>query len=407
MPAAAAEQISFSLQADYECADVASENINILSSLLSRSSMRSLEGLLLNNPGVRCSPARSCLALSARDPTAAAVAGVINTIFIIPCPLQVLLSPLGSWFEFLSAYGVSRQAFCGILLWQAGRIITDSNLAVAGNVILTLQRWGLSSSDINRSVLQRAPQALLLQQEHLQQLHSFLRQACGLPNSRVRDLVVATPLVLLQDVQQQLQPRLRSLVDALGADQQQLAAVLAKLPGLLMADHSSSIQPRLQQLQAFGFLDPELRQLVCADPAVLTLSCSSLQRKWDFLTVHMGLGREQVLQQCPGYFSKALVSEVGPRYSYIALHGLQERVACQPAPMAQQPQQQQRRQQQQRQQQQEPQQQLHLGKLLDPSIPEFLAALGRAGAAAEFEAHAQRWAQTEGLKWTAARVISS
>jgi hypothetical protein len=47
---------------------------------------------------------------------------------------------------------------------------------------------------------------------------------------------------------------------------------------------------------------------------------------------------------------------------------------------------------------------LHLGLLLEPSIPEFLTLLGRPDAADDFAAHAQHWAQTEGLKWTAARV---
>lgn len=63
MPTAVAEQIALSLQSDYDCADVVSDNISILSNLFPRSSMRSLERLLLTNPGVR----RSTFVASSRS----------------------------------------------------------------------------------------------------------------------------------------------------------------------------------------------------------------------------------------------------------------------------------------------------------------------------------------------------
>jgi uncharacterized protein YhaN len=184
-------------------------------------------------------------------------------------------------------------------------------------------------------------------------------------------------------------------------------------------------------------------------------SIASLQRKWQYLTQQIGAGKQEMLLQCPTYFSKTLVTEVGPRHSYVVQHGLQRCLSC-----AQQQQQQQglvpfhttapqgaqeqgslhmhqqqqtttqisqtQQQQQQLAQLQEQQQlhqqlisveqqqqqaqadiRLHLGLLLKPSVPEFLALLGRADAADEFAAHAQHWAQTEGLKWTAARVTQS
>jgi hypothetical protein len=206
-----------------------------------------------------------------------------------------------------------------------------------------------------------------------------------------------------------------------------------------MADHASRTQPRLQLLRSFGFVGPDLLQLVCADPVVLTLSTSSLQRKWQYLTECMGAGKQQVLQECPTYFSKALVGEIAPRYSFVVERRMQGRFACTAHCPGQQKQQQpeqllargeikqpQRNEllQQQRQhppgrpeqlqpscgqgyrsgdQQQGCRQQLHLGKLLDPSIPEFLQVLGQADAA-EYEEYVQRWMQTEGLKWTAVRV---
>lgn len=121
--------------------------------------------------------------------------------------MQVLMGPLASWNEFLAAYGVSQQAFCGILMWEAAHILTDSTPFQAGTVILTLQQWGLSSSNINRSVLLRAPQVLLLELQQLHAIHTFLQERCGLPSSRIRDVVVAMPQLLLQDVQHQLQRR--------------------------------------------------------------------------------------------------------------------------------------------------------------------------------------------------------
>jgi DNA primase len=178
----------------------------------------------------------------------------------------------------------------------------------------------------------------------------------------------------------------------------------------------ATLQPRLEQLRQFGFLQgSELLQLVLADPGVLTLSLVSLQRKWQYLTEQMGLDKHAVLQYCPAYFSKALVAEVGPRHSYVMQQGLQACVACseQQTQQEQQGQQQQQQQEQgqpqqeqgqQQQQQQGQQQPLHLGKLLDCSIPELLTLLGRTHAAAEYAAHAQLWAQTEGLKWTVVRV---
>lgn len=182
---------------------------------------------------------------------------------------------------------------------------------------------------------------------------------------------------------------------------------------------------------------------MCADPAVLVFSTTSLQRKWQYLTEQIGLGKSEVLLQCPTYFSKALVSEVGPRHSYVMQHGLQRYLDCgqqqlqvqmaSEASLPQNVQAQGRLDMQQQQQLAQPQEQqqwhqqlviiqqqqqlstalqqqaqadvrLHLGLLLEPSIPEFLALLGRADAADDFAAHAQHWAQTEGLKWTAARV---
>jgi hypothetical protein len=205
-----------------------------------------------------------------------------------------------------------------------------------------------------------------------------------------------------------------------------------------MADHNSSIQPRLQVLRCFGFVGQELLQLVCADPVVLTLSTSSLQRKWQYLTECMAAGKQQVLQECPMYFSKALVTVIAPRFSYVLERGMEGRFSSQA--QEQQEREQPVRSEQllawgaieqlqgdgsQGQQQQERQpeqlklpcgqtlgfgeqqagfgQQLHLGKLLDPSIPEFLQVMGQTDAA-DYEAHVQRWVQTEGLKWTAARV---
>lgn len=226
----------------------------------------------------------------------------------------------------------------------------------------------------------------------------------------------------------------RLCVQELGADVQQLVSCLCRQPGLLMADHASSTQPRLAALRAFGFDPSELLQLVLADPVVLTLSTSSLTRKWEFLTQQMGLGKQQVLQQCPSYFSKPLVCEIGPRYSFVVQQGLQGCFTCRQGLGHQQLRPEQQGQQQPQPGEQQPpllpppgsqaqgaatvqgqqpapssqqrqQQQVHLGLLLEPPLPEFLRMLGQAGAAAdEYEAHVQHWAQTEGLRWTAARV---
>jgi hypothetical protein len=154
--------------------DLLVDNVNLVAHLFPRSSMRSIEKLLLKNP-------------------------------------KVLLTQLSAWNDFLTAYGVSQHAFRGILSWEAAQIITHSSPFQAGTMIMTLQQWGLSAVDINRSILQRAPQVLLLTQEHLQQFYSFLGDTCGLPGNRIRDFVVASPLVLLQDLQQQLQPRVEML----------------------------------------------------------------------------------------------------------------------------------------------------------------------------------------------------
>jgi hypothetical protein len=51
----------------------------------------------------------------------------------------------------------------------------------------------------------------MLEQQQLQELHVFLQDDCGLPDSRIRDFVAAAPMVLLQDVQQQLRPRVSRL----------------------------------------------------------------------------------------------------------------------------------------------------------------------------------------------------
>lgn len=178
-----------------------------------------------------------------------------------------------------------------------------------------------------------------------------------------------------------------------------MAALLCKSPGLLVADHSGSIMIKLQQLRQFGFDGPQLLQLVIADPNVLSLSTTSLQLKWQYLTEEMSLGKQHVLQQCPTYFSKALIGEVGPRHSFVLEHKLQAAVQC-----GSSGQQAQDCEAAMQQQQQPPVQTLHLGVLLDPSIPEFLTLLGKADAAAEFAAHGQLWQQTEGLKWAAIRV---
>jgi hypothetical protein len=150
------------------------ENVRLMARLFPRSSMRSIEKVLLKNP-------------------------------------QLLLTQLSAWNDFLTAYGVSQHAFRGILSYEAAQIITNSSPFQAGTVILTLQQWGLSAVDINRSVLQKAPQVLLLTQGHLQQLYRFLGSTCGLPGNRIKDFVVASPHVLLQDIQQQLQPRVKFL----------------------------------------------------------------------------------------------------------------------------------------------------------------------------------------------------
>lgn len=152
-----------------------------------------------------------------------------------------------------------------------------------------------------------------------------------------------------------------------------------------------------------GFESPELLQLVCADPTVLSLSSSSLQCKWEYLTQQMGLGKREVLTQCPAYFSKTLITEVGPRHSYVVQRGLQARIAADgPVPLRDSA----GVVQQQQRQLQPPTP--HLGRLLDPSIPEFLAALGQEGpdAAAVYQAHAEQWAATEGLRWTGVRVTT-
>jgi hypothetical protein len=86
---------------------------------------------------------------------------------------------------------------------------------------MTLQQWGLSATDTIRSILQRAPQVLLLNPQHLQGLYRFLGGTCGLSGSIIKDFVAASSLVLMQDVQQQLQPRVELLqqVIALPASQ--------------------------------------------------------------------------------------------------------------------------------------------------------------------------------------------
>jgi len=175
MPLGSAEQVATAAPVVDSCdLHVALENLQLLAAYFPRSSFRSLEKLVAQNP-------------------------------------LVLVTPLAPWRDFLAAYGVSEQAFCGIIMWQAAAIITSSTSFQAGTVILTLQNWGLSSTHINKSVLLRAPQVLLLQQPCLQTLYSFLNGVCLLSADRIRDLVVASPHVLLQDVQDDLQPRVAML----------------------------------------------------------------------------------------------------------------------------------------------------------------------------------------------------
>lgn len=175
MPLGSAKQVATATPVVDSCdLHVSLENLQLLAEYFPPSSFRSLEKLVAKNP-------------------------------------LVLVTPLAPWRDFLAAYGVSQQAFCGIIVWQAAAIITSSTPFQAGTVILTLQNWGLSSTHINKSVLLRAPQVLLLQQSRMQSLYSFLSDVCLLSADRVRDLVVASPLVLLSDVQQDLQPRVTML----------------------------------------------------------------------------------------------------------------------------------------------------------------------------------------------------
>lgn len=179
-----------------------------------------------------------------------------------------------------------------------------------------------------------------------------------------------------------------------------------------MADATSTVQPRLQQLRQFGFQGPELLQLVTADPELLSLSISALQRKWQYLTAQMGLGKQHVLHQCPTYFTKNLMTDIGPRHSFVIQRHLQACLACNQQQQGHQQDTgqgvivttQHSQHQAQGQAREQPNDTIHLGMLLDPSIPEFLGMLDEADAAAEYAAHVQLWAQTEGLKWTAVRV---
>lgn len=209
------------------------------------------------------------------------------------------------------------------------------------------------------------------------------------------------------------------------------------------------MQPRMELLQQLGYAGSLRLQLLLADPGLLALSLSALQRKHTYLTQRLGLGCADVLSQFPAYYSKSLMTDVGPRHAFVMVHALLHKVAMQSAAaraasMQDRCQRQEQGQQEQciqsisapimaaqqcnapwqmqeaasgqrqpmfaeyqqtRQQGKQLDAIIHLGMLLEPSLPEFLALLGMPDAHEEYAEFAQHWRETDGLQWTAVRAL--
>ncbi|GLI60804.1 hypothetical protein VaNZ11_002909 [Volvox africanus] len=227
---------------------------------------------------------------------------------------QLLCVPLEVWLDFLTAYGMSRQDFFG-LLGAFPELFSQGSLFNAGNVIVYLQSLGLSPRDVVATVIRRHPEVLLQDVQYgLKPPVEFLRLHLGLDAGSVRDFLCRCPGVLTQDAAD-LVPRLE-LLCGVGLDVAAARQLLFNDGSLLTGDLEPTLQLRLHFLTSDCGLSPDQALRVLRScPDLMSFTVANLGRKWRFLKERMGGGKEQVLEY-PKFLTKNLLLQIGPRFSY-------------------------------------------------------------------------------------------
>ncbi|PNW79256.1 hypothetical protein CHLRE_09g408051v5 [Chlamydomonas reinhardtii] len=201
---------------------------------------------------------------------------------------ELLCVPLEGWLSFLTAYGVTRRDFFRLLSHNPD-LFTRGSLFNAGSVI---------------AYLQLAPAV------------EFLRTELMLDAPGLKALLCRCPGALCLDPPTQLAPRLAALAAA-GFSRVEVCSLVRHNAALLIGDVPGTLQSRLGFLTGHcGFSGQQARQLVSDCPEVLSLSVANLRRKWRFLVERMHCGTQAVLAY-PRYWSKSLLLDIGPRYSYV------------------------------------------------------------------------------------------
>ncbi|KAG2437488.1 hypothetical protein HXX76_006137 [Chlamydomonas incerta] len=229
---------------------------------------------------------------------------------------ELLCVPLEGWLSFLTAYGVTRRDFFRLLSHNPD-LFTRGSLFNAGSVIAYLQSLGLSPRDVSSTIIPRCSGLLLLDLwGQLAPAVEFLRSELELDAPGLKALLCRCPAALCQDPGSQLAPRLEALAAA-GFSRREACGLVRHNSALLIGDVAGTLQARLSFLTVHcGFSGPQARELMTACPEVLSLSVANLGRKWRFLVERMHCGTQAVLAY-PRYWSKSLLLDIGPRFSYV------------------------------------------------------------------------------------------
>ncbi|GAB0495640.1 hypothetical protein MMPV_006943 [Pyropia vietnamensis] len=233
-----------------------------------------------------------------------------------------------------------------------------ANLSTMGAVVTYLRGSlpELKPADLG-ALLARVPQALLLAPPALAKNLRWLRDTCGLENSKDLSTVVsALPLVLLLNTERTLSPRVALLKKEYKVPTPVLAKVLVATPHLLEASVDGDLRAQVGRLQAYGefssddlsrvistvpaffgldFTDrltwlreqvgldaTELTHVIRTLPAVLMYAVDgNLDRKWSFLTSMMGATKADVVAH-PRLLSYHLEQRAMPRHAFLASRGM-------------------------------------------------------------------------------------
>lgn len=121
---------------------------------------------------------------------------------------QLLATPLQSWQQFLSAYGLEDAQIWRLLVSQP-QLLLQGSIFGAGRAILFLKQLGWSDLEVSRLVIQHPQHAsiLLMNVEHqLQPVYQYLTQQQGMSAPAAAAFLRSAPAVLYsRDYETQVQ----------------------------------------------------------------------------------------------------------------------------------------------------------------------------------------------------------